>query len=135
MADVVIVPTAQASVDLRDGNHFEVYKVWHDGTNDTHVNVNASCVSCAILTDDMLLGSGGANVEQQEVTEQSGGITLQDMTSGTSGLSFNSGVWVANDGVKQLVIDAATLAGFYFVVARFSGSGSGPGAGANTLNF
>lgn len=135
MADVVVIPTAQASVDLRDGNHFEVYKVWHDGASDTHVNVGASCVSCAILTDDQLVGSGGVSVEVQRTAEGSGGITLQDMTSGTSGLSFNSGVWIANDGVKQLVIDAVTNPGFYFVVARFSGSGSGPGAGANTLDF
>jgi len=131
MADVAVIPTAQASVDLRDGNHFEIYKVSHNGTDDTHINVSDGCVSAAILTDQMLVGAPGTAVEVQRTSEGSGGITLDNLTSGTSGLSF--GDWQTNDGVKQIVIDAVTNAGTYFVVARFLGGGSG--GGAKTLDF
>lgn len=132
MAIVAIIPTAQTSVDLGDGNHFEIFKVFHDGVNDTAINVSDNCVSAAVLTDDMLVGSAGVSVIAQVTTETSG-MYLIDQSSGTSGLSFGS--WQTSDGVKQITISLEQAPGTYFVVARFTGSGAGSGSGAKTLDF
>lgn len=125
-----VQPTHVTAVDTRDGNHFEIYKIAHDGTNVTDIPVSDACINAALLSDDITV----AVVAAQE-TSTSAGITVRNQSSGASGLSPNSQVWVAGDGMKQITIAASVAAGTYFVVARFLGSAGGIGGGAKTLDY
>jgi len=124
-----VIPSGVTTVDTRDGNHFEIYTVAHDGTNVTDIAVSDACVSASVLVDDIT-----AVVVAEELTT-SAGITVRNQSSGTSGLSPNAGVWIASDGMKQITIAASVAAGTYYVVARFAGSGAGAGSGAKTLDY
>lgn len=124
-----IVP-ALAIVDTRDGNSFEIYKVYHDGVNVTDLVVSDACLSAAILMDDIT-----ASVPAAQETTTSAGITVRNQTSGAAGVHFggaNPAVWATSDGMKQITIAASVVAGWYFVVARFSGSG---GSVPKTLDY
>ena len=128
MAIVAVIPSAVTTVDTRDGNHYEIYTVFHNSSEDTAINVSDGCVSCALMPDNQT-----SSVPAVQTTGESTGIALLNQTSGTSGLSF--GDWQTSDGVKQVIIDAAVVAGTYVVIARFSGSAAGAGSGAKTLDF
>ncbi len=122
-----VIPSGVTTVDTRDGNHFEIYTVFHDGTNVTDIAVSDNCVSASVLVDDI------TSTVVAEETSTSAGITVRNQTSGTSGLSF--GDWQTSDGMKQITIAASVASGIYYVVARFAGSGAGAGSGAKTLDF
>lgn len=128
MAIVAVIPSAVTTVDTRDGNHYEIFTVFHNGSQDTAINVSDGCVSCALMPDNQT-----SSVPATQTTTESTGIALLNQTSGTSGLSF--GDWATSDGVKQVMIDGNVAAGTYVVIARFTGSGAGSGSGAKTLDF
>jgi len=133
MAVVAYIVANSASVDTRDGNHYEIYTVTHTTGTDTAINVPDSCVSCALLGDNQLVDSTGVAVPAVQTTTDSTGISLQNKTSGTSGLSF--GDWATNDGVKQIIIDGNVVNGTYKIVARLVGSASGVGGGTKQSDF
>jgi len=116
-----IIPSAQASVDTKDGNHFEIYKVTHTTGTTTDIAVPDGCVSAAVLGDDIT-----ATVVPIQETSTSAGITVRNLTSGASGLSF--GNWATGDGLKQITIHSDVVTGTYYVVARIVGSAGGTGS-------
>ncbi len=120
-----VIPLAQASVDTRDGNFYEVYSVKHVTGTTTDIAVPDACVSAAALQDD--LTSSTTPVQE---TSTSAGITVRNQTSGASGLSF--GAWATNDGHKQITIHSGVASGTYKVVARFVGSAAGIGTSRST---
>ena len=114
---------SRAIVDTKDGNHFEVFVVTHDGVSITDIPVPDSCVSAAVLMDDITV----AALPLQ--TTSATGITVVNRTSGANGAGQD---WATNDGLKAVSITANQLAGTYYVVARYVGSAAGSGGGTST---
>ena len=124
MASYTHLGTSQATVDTRDGNHFEIFKVTHVSGSGTDIPVPDSCVSAACLFDDQVTGI----VPIQEKTTAAG-VAVQNKTSGASGTGIT---WATNDGLKQITIHEDVVSGTYFIVARYVGSAAGSGGGTST---
>jgi hypothetical protein len=124
MADYTHLGTSQATVDTRDGNHFEIFKVVHVSGSGTNIPVPDGCVSAACLFDDQVTGI----VPIQEKTTAAG-VAVRNLTSGANGAGQT---WATNDGLKQITIHAGVVSGTYIIVARYVGSAAGSGGGDST---
>ena len=125
MADYTHLGTSVATVDTRDGNHFEIFKVTHVSGSGTNIPVPDGCVSAACLFDDQV----SVIIPIQEKTTAAG-VAVRNLTSGASGVGI--GAWAANDGLKQITIHSDVVSGTYFIVARYTGSAAGSGGGTST---
>jgi hypothetical protein len=89
-------PQNLVQVDDRAGNHYWIFTVEHDGSNDSLVQVDNSCISASI-------------------------IGLVATTAGTCTVANTD----TGDAVKEVTVDSGIAAGTVTVIARFSGSAAG----------
>lgn len=110
-------PLRTTQVDDRFGEHYTIHRVKHITGTASDIPVDDSAVSACELPDDVT-----AAVGLQKETSTSSGVTIRNLTSGTSGLGFD---WVAGDGTKQVTIASSAATGTYVIVVRHLGSAAG----------
>ena len=116
---VTIVPTNSTDIDDRAGNHYQIFIVNHTTGAASDIVVDDSAVSACELPPDITTSAGLA-----KETSTSAGVTIRNLTSGSSGLGFT---FAAGDGVKQVTIASGVATGTYVIVVRHVGSAAGRG--------